>query len=1096
MRALHILTAFLTVALIGCHVAQPLGGQQKAAGVASRVAASQTASVAAPRWGAVIRGRVDMPGPRAVQATSGDLVTSATVSFLDASNTTVATGKTDSSGSFTLNTGSYPLTSGATYVLEAIKGLNGAAPGSNAARFRTILRWNGTGFQSCTNLATDGSIVINALTTAVAIESALDPANVPPANTIGKVNVSSTPATLNLAPGPYANHPDTEIAQLAADLTANLGGNYDPVASIPAIAPAITSFAPVSGAVGALVQIVGTGFSPIPNANTVKIDGVPASVVLATPTTLIIAVGGSQATSGPVSVTTPRGTATGGTFTVSSGGSAGSSRPVMWIDSLSPDHGRPMETTITIFGQFPATGATPSVNFAGRNDTFVPAAVQSWTEASMSVNVPLGAQPGFVTVQAEGVTTTSPAAFTTWQGDLSTFGAVPNSGAVTGNASPLGVWWTSGNPQIQWRNYVYNVSGGTVIMHQLNTDGSISSARVAGLAAVSTGQPAVCVVGDWFYIMGGYFTTAIQRAAIKPDGTLGPFSVIGNLQFPRYYAGAYNVTGSTIWVAFGIDLGASAAAARSKSIEKYSVDTSTGNLTYQGLVPVAMPWNGSTVGNYYGFSSAWHAGWLWYFQGGYEDSGVGHSSKMFAIWPSGNTYGIYQASDVTGGGGYWSNMINVNNPGNSNWLIYTWSGYTGSTWTNTTMSYYKYGANGQGSPNWYPSGPNNATALPQSASAGWGFVNNQANPPVIYSVGGYRQDGSYTNLIQAAKINADNSLSPWIGIQGSYPNTGAQLLLVNKLWQIGGQDLSSPANSLKTTQYVPVNADGTLGGSATAGPSLNTGRSHFAAVANIAKQTGTNYLYALGGYEGTKSLNSIERAVIKTDGTLGAFAPLPQTLPGPAGLHVVPAAVVGDAIYTFGGHYSSGNSAIASYGTDGIGVLPINGDGSLGTPYSHQVKLPEPTWWGGSPVVLKLHDGRTLVYLISPSNLGGNFGRVYLATFDTAGNLAGISRGPNLVTPVTATAAQRLGNHIYALGGHVNGYPSTLVQRASLNPDGTLNPWEVYSPGNANPLFSTFITGWSAPLQFGDNVYLGGFQGLLNLAGGGQAAAFGRATLH
>ncbi len=88
----------------------------------------------------------------------------------------------------------------------------------------------------------------------------------------------------------------------------------DPAPTPSATAPTITAFAPTSAAVGATVTLSGTNFT---GATTVTFNGLAAAsfaVVSGSAVTAVVPVG---ATTGPISLTTPAGTATTGTaFTV------------------------------------------------------------------------------------------------------------------------------------------------------------------------------------------------------------------------------------------------------------------------------------------------------------------------------------------------------------------------------------------------------------------------------------------------------------------------------------------------------------------------------------------------------------------------------------------------------------------------------------------------------------------------------------------------------------------------------------------------------------------------------------------------------------
>src|SRR5262245_53829014 len=119
-----------------------------------------------------------------------------------------------------------------------------------------------------------------------------------------------------------------ELGRLIAVFDANGNAaayNYDAVGNILSIARytssqvAIFGFTPTQGPVGTTVTISGTGFSATVNNNTVTFNGVSANVVSATPNQLLATVP-PGATTGPISVTSPNGSATSSaSFVVTTG---------------------------------------------------------------------------------------------------------------------------------------------------------------------------------------------------------------------------------------------------------------------------------------------------------------------------------------------------------------------------------------------------------------------------------------------------------------------------------------------------------------------------------------------------------------------------------------------------------------------------------------------------------------------------------------------------------------------------------------------------------------------------------------------------------
>jgi hypothetical protein len=188
-------------------------------------------------------------------------------------------------------------------------------------------------------------------------------------------------------------------------------------------APTITSFAPTSGSVGTSVTIDGTNFT---GATAVTFNGVSASFTVNSATAITAAVP-AGATTGPISVTNPAGTASSaGSFTVT----AVSNPPT--IASFAPSSG-PVGTSVTISGTN-FTEAT-AVTFNGVSASFT---VNSAT--AITATVPAGATTGPISVTTAGGTATSAGSFTV---ALQRFTVTVNkaslgigNGTVTSTSSP------------------------------------------------------------------------------------------------------------------------------------------------------------------------------------------------------------------------------------------------------------------------------------------------------------------------------------------------------------------------------------------------------------------------------------------------------------------------------------------------------------------------------------------------------------------------------------------------------------------------------------------------------------------------------------
>jgi hypothetical protein len=225
-----------------------------------------------------------------------------------------------------------------------VNGVIGTGVTINGANFTgaSTVTFNGTG---ATPFTVNSSIKITA--------------TVPPGATTGKIAVT-TPAG-----------------------TATSAGSF-------AVKPAISGFDPGNGGAGAQVTITGTGFT---GATSVRINGFAAAFT-GNSTQITMTVPGN-ATSGPITVTTPGGTATSATsFTVAPR-----------ITSFSPAHGG-IGASVAINGAN-FTGAT-SVTFNGiaATNRVVNSAVK------ITATVPTNASTGPIAVTTPGGTATSTNNFT------------------------------------------------------------------------------------------------------------------------------------------------------------------------------------------------------------------------------------------------------------------------------------------------------------------------------------------------------------------------------------------------------------------------------------------------------------------------------------------------------------------------------------------------------------------------------------------------------------------------------------------------------------------------------------------------------------
>jgi outer membrane protein assembly factor BamB len=191
--------------------------------------------------------------------------------------------------------------------------------------------------------------------------------------------------------------------------------------------PSLSSFTPAAGPVGATVTITGTNLS---GATAVSVNGTPVSSFTVDSDTQVTAVVAAGTTSGPISVTTPGGTATsGGTFTVI---------PAPSVSSFTPASG-PVGTTVTISGSH-LSGAT-----AVRVDNTAVASFTVLSDTQITAVVAAGTTTGLIGVTTAGGTATSANAFRVIPPDFALSAspgtatvALGKSGAYTVTVAPTG----------------------------------------------------------------------------------------------------------------------------------------------------------------------------------------------------------------------------------------------------------------------------------------------------------------------------------------------------------------------------------------------------------------------------------------------------------------------------------------------------------------------------------------------------------------------------------------------------------------------------------------------------------------------------------
>ena len=175
----------------------------------------------------------------------------------------------------------------------------------------------------------------------------------------------------------------------SGNVVVTVGGVASPGVPFTVLAtPAVTSLAPTSALVRAVVTIAGTNFGATQGTSVLTFNGTTGTPTTWSATSIVVPVP-AGATTGNVVVTVGGVASTGVAFTV---------MPTSGATSLVPTSGS-VGTPVTITGtSFGATQGSSTVTFNGTAGT-----PTTWSATSISVRVPVGATSGTVVVSVGGV---------------------------------------------------------------------------------------------------------------------------------------------------------------------------------------------------------------------------------------------------------------------------------------------------------------------------------------------------------------------------------------------------------------------------------------------------------------------------------------------------------------------------------------------------------------------------------------------------------------------------------------------------------------------------------------------------------------------
>jgi len=295
-------------------------------------------------------------------------------------------------------------------------------------------------------------------------------------------------------------------------------------------------------------------------------------------------------------------------------------------------------------------------------------------------------------------------------------------------------------------------------------------------------------------------------------------------------------------------------------------------------------------------------------------------------------------------------------------------------------------------------------------------------PGGVYTMTVTNPDGQGASLAGAFAVlrSGDGTLGPWqtTAAMTTLRAYHATVVAGGYLYVLGGTTDINTGLIRNSVERAAINTDGTLG-PWQALLSMTTARRNFAAVAV------GDYLYALGGCCPLNSLAmaSVEMARINADGTLGAWqTTTSMTTPR----HFLAAVAANGYLYAVGGSESNTVERAA-----------INSDGSLGS------------WQATTAMNTARHcPGAVAVngylYAIGGSDNTRPVNSVERAAINSDGSLSAWQTMSAMTTRRANHGTVEIGGYVYALGGnYYNALSST--ERAAINSDGSLSPWQSVS---------------------------------------------------
>ena len=487
----------------------------------------------------------------------------------------------------------------------------------------------------------------------------------------------------------------------------------------------------------------------------------------------------------------------------------------------------------------------------------------------------------------------------------------------------LGSAWASGSSlpvatdyatNVVSNGYLYMIGGDTgsvtasVYYASINSNGSLGSwLAVTSLPAATYVSGSVAYNG-YVYEVGGYTTTYVSTVdyiPIEPAGYIGSWPATTTFPAVTSKGKSYypiNAT-SVVYNGYVYEIGGVVNSAATATVDYAPINANgtIGAWTATTSLPATTEYATSVVYNGYVYEI-----------GGYTTAVTGNVS--YAPINANGTLGTWTFTTSLPAATEYATSVVYNG------YVYEIAGYTGTVSTGA-VDYALINNGGPGFLNtWAASGNSLLSATYMSSSADYTLASNGQNT-YFWQIGGYTTAPTATVTYNRPTQTIGNSTPPATTTSlpvATYQATSAAYN--GYVYEIGGNTGSPTANTYYNLICTGTNSGasgcstttGTLGTAWTATTSLPVALDQATSVVY------NDYVYEIGGYNGTSAVNTVYYAALNTNGTIGSWSSSNNL---PVATYQATSAAYNGYVYEIGGYNGSSNVSTVYY-------APINSGGA------------------------------------------------------------------------------------------------------------------------------------------------------------------------